>query len=227
MTRHGGMNLSLEFGWARRAGRGALRSPPIGTEPGERSCCRAVARNPMHYGPVQAGPFNLRVDGSGQRRIDHDVAGDLERALVGVAFALDAGVPLQGAADVVLRVDDGPVVVELDPFELGEVAAAAGPLGVLDVREVGADLGCEKLVVARNGDQRVVGEQLGDEPAKCRVEGRAAAGGVGEQRPAARVEMPAQRVEVLLAETTTPRGRGCRSAGSRSGWGRAGTGLSG
>ena len=59
----------------------------------------------------------------------------------------------------------------------------------------------------------MVGQELGDEPAKRRVEGRAAAGGVGEQRPAARLEMLAQRLEVVLVEATGPRGRGCRSSG--------------
>ena len=63
-----------------------------------------------------------------------------------------------------------------------------------------ADLGGVELVVARNRHQRIVGEELGDEPAKGGVERRAAAGGVGEERAAAGLEMPAQGLQVLLAE---------------------------
>ena len=64
----------------------------------------------------------------GKRGVDHDIAGDLDRALVGIALAFDAGVSLERAADVVLGVDDRPVVVDLHSFELGEIAAAAGRL---------------------------------------------------------------------------------------------------
>ena len=137
---------------------------------------------------------------SGQRGVDDDVGGDLEGRLVGVALAVEPGVPFQGAADVVLGVDDGPVAVDLDALELGKVLAAAGGLGVLDVGEVEADLGGVELVVAGDGDQGVVGEELGDEPAEGGVEGGAAAGGVGEERAAAGLDVPPQGVEVLLGE---------------------------
>ena len=132
--------------------------------------------------------------------------------------------PLQGAADVVLRVDDRPVAVDLHPLELGEVLAAAGRLAVLAVRQVEADLGGVDSSSRGIGTSGAAGQQLGDEPAEGGVEGRAAAGGVGEERPAAGLEVPPQGVEVLLGRTTTRPGRGCRSAGSRSGsgrWGRA------
>ena len=46
----------------------------------------------------------------------------------------------------------------------------------------------------------MVGKELGDELAKRRVEGRAAAGGISEQRSAARLEMLAQGLEVLVVE---------------------------
>ena len=50
----------------------------------------------------------------------------LQGAFVGVALAFDPGLFLEGAAEVELRVDDRPVAVDLDAFELGVVAAAAG-----------------------------------------------------------------------------------------------------
>src|SRR6476661_5730323 len=57
--------------------------------------------------------------------VDDDVGGDLQRRLVGVSLAVQPRVPLQRAADVVLRVDHRPVAVDLDALELGIVPAAA------------------------------------------------------------------------------------------------------
>ena len=130
--------------------------------------------------------------------------------------------PFEGAADVVLGVDDGPVAVDLDAFELGKVLAAAGGLGVLGVGEVEADLGGVELVVARDRHQGVVGEQFGDEPAEGGVEGGAAAGGVGEEGAPAGLDVPPQGVQVFLREREARRGRGRRSGDNRSGWGRVG-----
>ena len=92
------------------------------------------------------------------------------------------------------------MAVELDPFELREVAAAAGGLAVLDVGEVEADLAGVDLVVARDRHERVVGEQLGDELAERGVEGGAAAGGVGEERAAAGLEVAAEQGDLLGRE---------------------------
>ena len=50
------------------------------------------------------------------------------------------------------------------------------------------------------GTSGLVGKELGDEAAKGGVEGRAAAGGVGEERAAAGLEVPPQGVQVLLGE---------------------------
>ena len=136
--------------------------------------------------------------------------------------------PFEGAADIELRVDDGPVVVELDAFELGKTAPAARGLGVLDVVEIER----RSLAVMSGsswgmGTSGWSGKKLGDQLAKRCVEGRAAAGGVGEQRSAARLEVPAQRLDVVVVEAGGPPGRECKPAGSRSGWDRARTGLSG
>src|SRR5208283_6175357 len=85
------------------------------------------------------------ADGRWQRAIlrqcgiDDDVGGDLESRLVGVALAVEPRMSFQGTADVVLGIDDGPVAVDLDALELGEVLAAAGGLGVLRIGEVKAD----------------------------------------------------------------------------------------
>ena len=49
-----------------------------------------------------------------QRGVDDDIGGDFECRFVVVALAIQPGVLLQGTADVVLGVDDGPVVVDLD-----------------------------------------------------------------------------------------------------------------
>src|SRR5437763_481558 len=84
---------------------------------------------------------------SGKRRVRHDVGGDPQGALIGVPFAVEPLLPFEGTAQVVLRVDDGPVAVELDPFELGEVATAPRGLAVLDVGEVEPDLVGVDLVV--------------------------------------------------------------------------------
>ena len=94
---------------------------------------------------------------SGQGRVDDDVGGDPHGALVGVALAVEPLLAFEGAADVVGGVDDRPVAVDLDAFELGAVLAAAGGLGVLDVGEVEADAGGVELVVGRDRLQRVVG----------------------------------------------------------------------
>ena len=77
---------------------------------------------------------------SRQSRVDHDVAGDLERTFIGIALTLNAGMSFESAADVVLGIDDDPVVVDLYALELRKIAATAGSLGVLDLREVGPDL---------------------------------------------------------------------------------------
>ena len=50
------------------------------------------------------------------------------------------------------------------------------------------------------GTSGVAGKELGDEPAEGGVEGRAAAGGVGEQRAAAGLDVPPQGVEVFPGE---------------------------
>src|SRR3954447_3281353 len=141
-----------------------------------------------------------RADPSGECGVDDDVGGDLEGRLVGVALAVHAGVPLQGAADVVLGVDHRPVAVDLDALELGIVPAAAGGLGVLGVPQVEADLGGEQLVVAGDGDQGVAGQELGGEAAEGGVEGGGAAGGVGEEGAAAGLDVPPQRIQVLTGE---------------------------
>ena len=161
--------------------------------------------------------------------VDHDIAGDLHGALVRVALAVDTPVvPLQGAADVELRVDDRPVAVDLDAFELRESPwPPPAALVYCDLRQVEADLVRVQLVARRDRTRGWFGQELGDEAAEGGVEGGAAAGGVGEERAAAGLEVSAQGLEVFLVEATAPRGRGCRSAGSRSGWGRAGTGPSG
>src|SRR5271165_6323757 len=132
--------------------------------------------------------------------IDDDIGGDLECRLVGVALAVESGVSFQGTADVVLGIDDRPVAVDLDSLELGKVLAAAGGLGVLGIGEVEADLGGVELLVAGDGDQGVVGQELGDEAPEGGVEGGTAAGGVAEERAAAGLEVPPQGVEVLLCE---------------------------
>jgi hypothetical protein len=51
-----------------------------------------------------------------QRGVDDDIGGDFECRFVVVALAIQSRVPLQGAAYLVLGVDDGPVVVDLDPL---------------------------------------------------------------------------------------------------------------
>ena len=63
---------------------------------------------------------------SRQSRIDHDIGGDPDRAFVDVSLTSHAGVPLEGAADVELGIDDRPVVVDLDSFELRKTARASG-----------------------------------------------------------------------------------------------------
>src|SRR5262245_34207231 len=47
--------------------------------------------------------------GSRKRRVDDDVGRDPERGLVSITLAVEAGMALEGAADVVLGIDDGPV----------------------------------------------------------------------------------------------------------------------
>src|SRR5712672_647008 len=81
-------------------------------------------------------PIRMDRERSRQRRVDHDVRGDPECALVSVSLAVKPELALQGAANVVLRVDDGPVAVDLDAFESRMGAAAPGRLGVLDDGEV-------------------------------------------------------------------------------------------
>ena len=187
-----------------------------------------AARNSSSMTQADALVCRLRINRrSRQRRVDHDVGGDLGRARVCVTLAVEAGVPFEGAADVELRVDDRPVVVELDPFELGKTAASARGLGVLDVFEIEPDLGRQQIVVVGDGDQRMVRKELGDELAKRRIEGRTAARGIGEQRSAARVEVLRAAPGGRRRRAARPTGRGCRRAGNRSGSDRARTGLSG
>ena len=57
-----------------------------------------------------------------------------------------------------------------------------------------------ELVVAGDRHQRVVGEQLGDELAEGGVERGAAAGGVGEERAAAGLEVPAEQARSSSGE---------------------------
>src|SRR5208283_5818922 len=133
---------------------------------------------------------------SRQRGVDDDVGGDFERGVVIVALAIESGVAFQGAADIVLGVDDGPVVVDFDALELGEILAAAGGLGVLAILEVEADL--VELVIAWDGDQGVVGEELGDEASEGAVEGGTAAGGIAEEGASTRLDVPPQGIEVIV-----------------------------
>src|SRR5262245_36278628 len=100
---------------------------------------------------------------SGQGRVHDDIPGDPEGTFVSVTFAVEAAVPFQRAADVVLRVDDRPVTVELHPLELREVPASAGRLGILAVPQVEAHLGSVELVIPRDRDEWFVRDQLGDE----------------------------------------------------------------
>ena len=196
---------------------------------------KVAAHNHLHYGPAGRGiqPFRKRNEprarrvASRKRRVDDDVAGDLQGALVGVALALDAGVPLESAADIVFRIDDGPVVVDPHALELREVDAAAGRLGVLHLGEVGADLGGVELVFPRDRNQGIGGKQLGARTAgtrrrrrRCRrPRRRRACRRRGRDGFAARRDLP--------WETTATRGRECRSADNRPGWGRERRGLSG
>ena len=160
---------------------------------------------------------------SGQRGVDDDIGGDLEGRLVGVSLAVEPGVPLQGAADVVLGVDDRPVAVDLDALELGKSLPPPAALVYWRVL-AGRSRPWSERARRRGGSARagLVGKQLGDEPAEGGVEGGAAAGGVGEERAAAGLDVPPQARRGPPCRTTARRGRGCRSAGSRSGWGRRG-----
>ena len=169
-----------------------------------------------------ADDLSRRESGSGQGGVDDDVGGDLEGRLVSIALAVEPGMPFQGAADVVLGVDDGPVAVDLDALELGEVLAAAGGLGVLGVGEVEADLGGVELVVA--GDRR---------PGGCREAARRRTGGRRRRRRGCRrrrrrrgcrrrARCAAARPRGPPSRRRTRPGREGRSAGSRSGWGRGG-----
>ncbi len=88
----------------------------------------------------------------------------------------------------------------LTPSRSGKPEAAAGRLAVADVGEVVADLAGVKVVVAGDRLQRAVGEHRGDELAERGVERRAAARGVGEDRAAAGLEVPAEPVLVVGAE---------------------------
>ena len=57
-----------------------------------------------------------------------------------------------------------------------------------------------ELVVLGNGNQGVAGQEFGHEPAERGVEGRAAAGGIGEERAAAGLDVPPQGIQVFLGE---------------------------
>ena len=85
-------------------------------------------------------------------------------------------------------------------FELREVDAAAGPLVYCTLERSVPTLTRKELVVARDRDQGMVGQQLGDEPPERGIEGRAAAGRVGKERAAAGVEVAAQGVEIFLGK---------------------------
>ncbi len=143
-------------------------------------------------------PFFL---GSGQHRIDHDIAGDPDRALVGVALAFDARVSFQSAADVESRVDNNPVVVDLDALELREVLAAASRLGVLHFREIDSHPCGKELIIAWDGDQWIVGEQLGDEAPERRIESGRAASSVGEDGSSTGVKVSTECVEIFPTKT--------------------------
>ena len=104
--------------------------------------------------------------------------------------------------------------LSLTPSSWGKSLPPPAALLYWHVDEVEADLRGVELVVAGDRHERVVGQQLGDEPAEGGVEGGAAAGGVGEERAAAGVEVLAERGHVLLGEGQARPGRGCRSAGS-------------
>ena len=103
---------------------------------------------------IEGGKRQDRSLVSGQGRVDHDVRGDSKRAFVDVALAVEALLAFERAADVVLRVDDGPAVVDLDAFELRLADSASGRAGEADVGEVEAGLVGVELVVGRNGFER-------------------------------------------------------------------------
>jgi hypothetical protein len=107
-----------------------------------------------------------------------------------VPLAIEAGVPFERATDVKPGINDRPVVVELDAFELGKPAWDRRCLGVLDVFEIEPDPVRAQIVGVGDGNERVVRQELGDKFAKRSVEGCAAARGVGEQCSASRVEVP-------------------------------------
>src|ERR1017187_9852658 len=101
--------------------------------------------------------MSMRLVRSGQRGIDHDIASDLPGALWCVALGLYVVFSLERAADVVFRVDDGPVVVDLDSLELREAAPAASGLRELDFRKIKANLGRVELIFLRYRNQRLGG----------------------------------------------------------------------
>src|SRR5262245_33093418 len=108
--------------------------------------------------------------------------------------------PLERAAEVILRVDHGPAPADLHSFQLRQTTTASGRPRVLRVRQVVPDLPGVQIIGARDGCERVTGKQGGDELAEGDVEGGAAAGGVGEEGSAARLEVSPEVLRVLRRE---------------------------
>src|SRR6516162_10171358 len=84
------------IGWHAPTSSWAWRTPYPGLMPTRTRAC--------HQGPSTRGSSE-RLRLSRQRRIDDDIPGDLDGALVGVALAVEPRVPLQRAAQVELRID--------------------------------------------------------------------------------------------------------------------------
>ena len=143
---------------------------------------------------------SLQLGRSGQGRVDDDVAGDLDGAFVRVALAFDARVALERAADVVLGIDDRPVVVDLYSLEQRKIAAAARNLWCTGRYSGRLRLYRNKLGHREEWDHGIIGKQLRDEPAKSRIERRSTTRGVGEDRAAAGLEVLAQGVQIFPAE---------------------------
>src|SRR5262249_32855277 len=102
---------------------------------------------------------------SRESRIDDDIGGDPDRALQRIPLAVQPLVALQGAADVVFRVDHRPMPVQLHSLKLRIVLASARRLAVLNVRKVVATyLSRVNLVITRDRNQRIVRKHLRHEP---------------------------------------------------------------
>jgi hypothetical protein len=117
---------------------------------------------------------------------------------VRVALAAPIVVPIQDAANPVLRIDDRPVAVDLHALQLGIVLAAACGLGVLALAEVEAGRIGVKFVVPGDRHELFVRQQFCDETAEGGIERRIAAGRIGEEGAAAWNEVAPQGDEVLV-----------------------------